>query len=126
MCEIKNLLSIFSDKPIFDKNNEESVTGIENEPLIITLKADGNPSNIAYTWTKDGLPIAQASSSIGIERIISDGPILNITKLSRNDAGTYSCEAVNSQGSAITHINVTVQCNSNFSFIAFYYSIMCL
>lgn len=99
------------DKPIFDPNNEETVTGIENEPLIITLKADGNPPNIVYTWTKDGLPIAQASSSVGIERIVSEGPVLNITRLSRNDAGTYSCEAINSQGSAMTHVNVTVQCN---------------
>lgn len=104
------MFCIFIDKPVFDKNNEETVTGIENEPLIISLKADGNPPNIAYTWTKDGLPIAQASSSSGMERIISDGPVLNITRLSRHDAGTYSCEALNSQGTAITHVNVTVQC----------------
>lgn len=101
---------IFADKPVFDKNNEEAVTGIENEPLIISLKADGNPPSIAYTWTKDGLPIAQASSSSGMERIISDGPVLNITRLSRHDAGTYSCEALNSQGSAIAHVNISVQC----------------
>lgn len=98
------------DKPVFDKNNEEAVTGIENEPLIITLKAEGNPQSIAYTWTKDGLPITQASSSTGMERIVSDGPVLNITKLSRHDAGTYSCEALNSQGSNLAQINVTVQC----------------
>jgi hypothetical protein len=83
---------------------------VEGEPLIITLKADGNPQNIAYTWTKDGLPIIQSSSSSGVERIISDGPVLNITKLSRHDAGTYTCEALNSQGSSVTQINITVQC----------------
>lgn len=98
------------DKPVFDKNNEESITGIENEPLIVSLKADGNPTNIAFTWTKDGLPITQVSSSTGMERIVSDGPVLNITKLSRHDAGTYSCEALNSQGSAMTSINITVHC----------------
>ncbi|CAH1372536.1 unnamed protein product [Tenebrio molitor] len=96
-------------KPVFDKDNEEAVTGVEGEPLIITLKADGNPQNIAYTWTKDGLPIIQSSSSSGVERIISDGPVLNITKLSRHDAGTYTCEALNSQGSSVTQINITVQ-----------------
>lgn len=95
---------------MFDANNEETVTGIENEPLIITLKADGNPSNIAYTWTKDGLPIAQAGANSGTQHILSEGPVLNITRLSRHDAGTYSCEAINSQGSAISHVNVTVQC----------------
>nr|CAH7753210.1 unnamed protein product [Callosobruchus chinensis] len=96
-------------KPVFDKNNEESVTGIENEPLIISLKADGNPTNIAYTWTKDGLPITQESSSTGNERIVSDGSTLNITRLSRHDAGTYTCEALNSQGSSVATVNVTVQ-----------------
>lgn len=102
------------DKPVFDKNNEEAVTGIENEPLIITLKAEGNPSSIAYTWTKDGLPITQASTSTGMERIVSDGPVLNITKLSRHDAGTYSCEALNSQGSNLAQVNITVQCKLHY------------
>ncbi|XP_030753919.1 nephrin isoform X2 [Sitophilus oryzae] len=96
-------------KPIFDKNNENSVTGIENEPLMISLKADGNPESIAYTWTKDGLPITQSSNSNGMERIISDGPILNITRLSKHDAGTYNCEALNSQGSSMATVNITVQ-----------------
>ncbi|CAH0546788.1 unnamed protein product [Brassicogethes aeneus] len=96
-------------KPVFDKANEDSITGIENEPLIISLKADGNPSNIIYTWSKDGLPITQASLSNGMERIVSDGSALNITQLSRHDAGTYNCEASNSQGSSVTQVNITVQ-----------------
>lgn len=75
------------------------------------MKADGNPANIAYTWTKDGLPVTQAGSSTGTERIISDGSVLNITRLSRHDAGSYSCEALNSQGSTLAVVNVTVQCN---------------
>lgn len=104
---------------MFDQNNEEEVTGIEDEPLIITLKADGNPSNIQYTWTKDGLPITQASSSTGVERIVSEGPVLNITKLSRHDAGTYNCEAINSQGSSMTSVNISVQCKIEFMFLSF-------
>lgn len=103
---------------MFDENNEESVVGIENEPLIISLKADGNPQNIAYTWTKDGLPIMQTGSRNGMERIVSDGPILNITKLSRHDAGTYTCEALNSQGSSVAQINITVQRKSRFFFLS--------
>ncbi|KAJ3642020.1 hypothetical protein Zmor_028484 [Zophobas morio] len=96
-------------KPVFDKDNEEAVTGVEGEPLIVSLKADGSPQNIAYTWTKDGLPIIQSSTGSGVERIISDGPVLNITRLSRHDAGTYTCEAINSQGSSVTQINIAVQ-----------------
>ncbi|XP_022909293.1 nephrin isoform X2 [Onthophagus taurus] len=96
-------------KPVFDSENEKSVTGIENEPLIISLKADGNPGMISYTWTKDGLPIMQKDIGSGSDRINSDGPVLNITKLSRHDAGTYSCEALNSQGNSVATVNVTVQ-----------------
>lgn len=46
----------------------------------------------------------------GVQRIVSEGPILNITKLTRNDAGIYTCEAVNSQGAAMINITVVVEC----------------
>lgn len=95
---------------MYDENFEKTISGIEDEPLIINLKAEGNPANIAYTWTKDGLPVTQAGSATGTERIISDGPVLNITKLSRHDAGSYSCEALNSQGSTVAVVNISVQC----------------
>lgn len=72
------------------------------------MLANANPISIAYTWTKDGLPII--ASGNGVERIVSEGPILNITKLTRNDAGIYTCEAVNSQGSAMINISVIVEC----------------
>lgn len=65
-----------------------------------------------YTWTKDGLPITQLSNSNPHDRIVSDGPVLNITKLSRHDAGTYTCEALNSQGGSIISINISVECKS--------------
>lgn len=112
---ITNDFSVSIDKPVFDEGNEKYVNGIEGEPLIITLRADGNPQSIAYTWTKDGLPIMQSSSSSGIERILSDGPMLNITNLSRHDAGVYSCEAINSQGSSVTQVNITVQCKDSYT-----------
>lgn len=44
------------------------------------------------------------------ERVVSDGPVLNITKLARNDGGIYTCEAVNSQGVATINITVMVEC----------------
>lgn len=72
------------------------------------MVANANPMSITYTWTKDGLPIL--ASGNGVERIVSEGPILNITKLTRNDAGVYTCEAVNSQGSAMINITVIVEC----------------
>lgn len=69
--------------------------------------ANANPMSIAYTWTKGGLPITSGNSA---DRIVSVGPILNITKLMRSDAGVYTCEAINSQGSAMINITVIVEC----------------
>ncbi|XP_053621013.1 nephrin isoform X1 [Plodia interpunctella] len=87
----------------------QPIVGTENEPLIVVMKADGNPGSITYTWTKDGTPITQSSYRTANDRIISEGNMLNITKVSRQDAGVYTCEAVNSQGGA-TH-NVTIVVN---------------
>ncbi|XP_047541017.1 nephrin [Vanessa atalanta] len=94
--------------PIFDETTPYTTVGVENEPLVIMLRADGNPSSIAYTWTKDGLPITPSSYSTSNDRIISEGSMLNMTRLTRHDAGIYTCEAVNSQGAATVNITVNV------------------
>ncbi|XP_055703613.1 nephrin [Phlebotomus papatasi] len=93
--------------PIFNPPPSNTVVGVEGEPLQVSLVATGNPQSIAYTWTKDGVPILNTAN--GMDRIISEGPTLNITKLGRSDAGTYTCEAVNSQGSAMINISVIVE-----------------
>lgn len=80
--------------------------GTEGEPLQVSMMANANPGSISYTWTKDGMPIMSSGSA----RIVSDGPQLNITNLTRSDAGIYTCEAVNSQGSATINITVVVEC----------------
>lgn len=94
--------------PKFTPPPSSKVVGVEGEPLQVAMMATGNPSSIMYTWTKDGIPILPAGNNV--ERFVSEGPLLNITKLNRNDAGIYTCEAVNSQGSAIINISVIVEC----------------
>lgn len=70
---------------------------------------------------KDGSPIINNGN--GIERIVSDGAILNITKLTRNDAGIYTCKALNTQGSATMNITVIVECKNNLDFKIFLFFI---
>ncbi|ETN64564.1 nephrin [Anopheles darlingi] len=98
-------------EPKFAAPAATTVTGVVGEPLTVALVANGNPGSIAYTWTKDGQPIAES----GVPRIVSEGPILNITRLKRTDAGIYTCEAINSQGSAMINITVQVKCGSRGS-----------
>lgn len=91
-----------------------TVVGVEGEPLQVAMRANANPMSIAYTWTKDGQPIDSAA-----DRIVSEGPILNITRLERSDAGIYTCEAVNSQGAETINITVIVECKYRHIYIVF-------
>ncbi|XP_038107931.1 nephrin isoform X1 [Culex quinquefasciatus] len=100
--------------PKFSPPPSSTAVGVEGESLTVAMVATGNPMSIAYTWTKDGLPIL----SSGVQRIVSEGPILNITKLTRNDAGVYTCEAVNSQGSAMINITVVVEYGASIKSIS--------
>ncbi|XP_070491537.1 nephrin isoform X2 [Chironomus tepperi] len=91
--------------PKFTPPPSATVVGIEDESLIINLMANGNPMNIQYTWTKEGSPLEDHDN----QRIVIDGPTLNFTKLARDDSGLYTCEALNSQGSAVINISVVVE-----------------
>ncbi|XP_017838781.1 nephrin isoform X2 [Drosophila busckii] len=93
--------------PKFDAAQQTSFVGVEGAPLQLELHASGNPMSISYTWTKDGLPIS--SNALSGQRLISDGPRLNISRLSRNDAGIYVCEALNTQGTAMLEVQVLVE-----------------
>ncbi|KRG05048.1 nephrin isoform X2 [Drosophila mojavensis] len=93
--------------PKFDVAQITSFVGVEGSPLQVELHASGNPMSISYTWTKDGLPIS--SNPLSGQRLVSDGPRLNISRLSRNDAGVYVCEALNTQGTALLEIQVIVE-----------------
>lgn len=81
-----------------------TAVGHEGEFLPLLMKANANPMTMQYTWLKDGEPL------ILNDRVIADGGVLNITKLSRSDDGIYTCRAVNSQGSATINITVIVEC----------------
>ncbi|XP_055619098.1 nephrin isoform X2 [Toxorhynchites rutilus septentrionalis] len=100
--------------PKFSPPPSSTAVGVEGESLTVAMVATGNPMSIAYTWTKDGQPIL----SSGVQRIVSEGPILNITKLTRNDAGIYTCEAVNSQGAAMINITVVVEYGASIKSIS--------
>ncbi|RZF33955.1 hypothetical protein LSTR_LSTR010438 [Laodelphax striatellus] len=90
-------------KPVFVEMTETSFTGTEGEGLIVSTQATGRPSTISYTWTKDTSPLVPGPL------LHIDNAVLNFTRLNRSDAGTYTCEAVNSEGATTVTINITVQ-----------------
>ncbi|XP_053999054.1 nephrin [Hylaeus anthracinus] len=91
-------------KPIFSSIEPHELIGMEGEPFVISVSAMANPNDIKYTWTRDGLPLVSSNRRISVR-----GPMLNITKLDRHDAGTYICEATNEEGTTFYQLNLTVQ-----------------
>ncbi|XP_049307143.1 nephrin isoform X1 [Bactrocera dorsalis] len=97
--------------PVFLPPPSSTAVGVEGESLQVSLSATANPVTVLYSWTKDGLPVPSTSVSNGRaeHRIYADGANLNFTKLNRNDAGIYVCEASNSEGSAKLNITIVVE-----------------
>ncbi|KAF7993108.1 hypothetical protein HCN44_005889 [Aphidius gifuensis] len=91
-------------KPVFTSVDSSELVGMEGEPYVISVSAKGNPSNINYVWSRDGLPVSRDNS-----RVRTHDSTLNITRLHRNDAGTYNCQATNKEGSSFYQLNLTVQ-----------------
>ena len=93
--------------PVFESLEPSELVGMEGEPFMATVVTRANPATITYTWTRDGLPLS--NGAVGA-RIIARGPALNISRLERNDAGTYICQAMNNEGTTFYQLNLTVQC----------------
>ncbi|XKL66984.1 hypothetical protein PGB90_010404 [Kerria lacca] len=99
-------------KPVFAELNDTIFIGIEDGCLVIPLQANGHPASISYRWFKNGIPLVFGSN------YIIEGSILNFTRLSRTDAGSYSCEAINSEGSSFLNFTVNVQYSATISSIS--------
>ena len=79
-------------------------TVLEGGNLQLTCEASGKPEpNITWTKEKTG---NQGNS------VLQEGKVLTITKVSRNDSGTFNCTAYNGFGEAdsqTVHVNVTCE-----------------
>lgn len=47
------------DPPKFTPPPSSTAVGIEDEQMVISLVANGNPTSIQYTWTKEGSPLEE-------------------------------------------------------------------
>ncbi|KAL6723073.1 hypothetical protein Aduo_018117 [Ancylostoma duodenale] len=73
------------------------------DSLSIECKADGVPPP-EITWTKN-------------EKIVSTGPVLNITKLQKHHEGIYTCLAVNVEGRATSQFELKFSKVPTFDFV---------
>ncbi|XP_050061787.1 nephrin-like isoform X2 [Aphis gossypii] len=89
-------------KPTFD-SYPDLITYTEGDNIFITLQAKGQPSQITYKWLKNNKPLYSIHN-----RRVQDSNI-NITGVFRDDAGNYTCEASNTEGSSTIWFIISVK-----------------
>ena len=120
--QFKNLS--YLDKPMFDEDIPRTIEMIEGHMGLVNMSAKANPEKVAYQWIKDtengprqirnfehknenSINIDNAFSQFH-ERIFSINGVLNITKVTRRDAGIYTIKAMNDEGASQTKIQLEV------------------
>ncbi|CAG0880471.1 unnamed protein product, partial [Darwinula stevensoni] len=91
-------------KPVFPEESLETIHITEGEAAVLNVSARGNPKDITYTWEgKDGKALK------GKGRVFADGPILNITRATKDDDGFFQVSAKNDEGRVKKKIHVSVK-----------------
>uniref|UniRef100_A0AC11BQX3 Hemicentin 1 n=1 Tax=Ovis aries TaxID=9940 RepID=A0AC11BQX3_SHEEP len=88
---------------IKDKEQVTNVSVLVNQPTSLFCEVEGTPSPIVM-WYKDDVQVTESSSI----QIINNGKILKLFRASPEDAGRYSCKAVNVAGASQKHFNIDV------------------
>nr|XP_046920413.1 nephrin-like isoform X2 [Dermatophagoides farinae] len=79
---------------------------IEGQSESFNQTARGNPSAITYKWKRED--DSEISDNTG-HRIVSDGPILNMTNAQKSDSGIYKIYATNDLATSESSIRVNIQ-----------------
>jgi len=77
----------------------------ENKTLTLNMTARGNPADITYDWYRGSVKLTPGT------RFRQDAGVLTVSPgLSRAEAGVYTCEASNTEGSTTHDVNIDVHC----------------
>ena len=86
----------------------------EYQSSILNLTALGNPRPLDYIWYKNAdilkLKSARRKRAIEIPYFLAMNGVMNLTNVTRGDAGNYTVEARNSEGSTNFTFVLNVQC----------------
>ena len=108
------MFSLPPDVPVFADDTPTIVSIVESNSDILNFTTRGNPETISYTWYRDGLKLTSATEAgdgeLSMPHFEADGPVLNMTAVTREDKGRYVCEASNSEGKTEHSFLLDVQC----------------
>ncbi|KAJ8794802.1 hypothetical protein J1605_018795 [Eschrichtius robustus] len=88
---------------IKDKEQVTNVSVLVNQLTSLICEVEGTPSPIIM-WYKDDVQVTESSTI----QTVSNGKILKLFKATPEDAGRYSCKAINTAGTSQKYFNIDV------------------
>ncbi|XP_011902754.1 PREDICTED: hemicentin-1 isoform X2 [Cercocebus atys] len=101
--ERKYNLKVHVPPVIKDKEQVTNVSVLLNQLTNLFCEVEGTPSPI-ITWYKDNVQVTESSTV----QIVNNGKILKFFKATPEDAGRYSCKAINIAGTSQKYFNIDV------------------
>ncbi|XP_049724489.1 hemicentin-1 isoform X1 [Elephas maximus indicus] len=101
--ERKYSLKVHVPPVIKDKEQVTNVSVLLNQATNLFCEVEGTPSPIIM-WYKDDTQVTESSTI----QILSNGKTLKLFKATPEDAGKYSCKAMNIAGTSHKHFNIDV------------------
>ncbi|EPY80556.1 hypothetical protein CB1_000818017, partial [Camelus ferus] len=101
--ERKYNLKVHVPPVINDKDQVTNVSVLVNQLTSLFCEVEGTPSPI-ITWYKDDVQVTESSTV----QIVNNGKILKLFKATLEDAGRYSCKAINIAGMSQKYFNIDV------------------
>lgn len=101
--ERKYNLKVHVPPVIRDKEHVTNVSVLTSQLASLYCEVEGTPSPV-ITWYKDDIQVTESSTV----QIVNNGKILKLFKVSAEDAGRYSCKAINIAGTSQKDFSVNV------------------
>uniref|UniRef100_A0A8D2B9D0 Hemicentin-1 n=1 Tax=Sciurus vulgaris TaxID=55149 RepID=A0A8D2B9D0_SCIVU len=101
--ERKYNLKVHVPPLIKDKEHLTNVSVLLNQLTSLLCEVEGTPSPV-ITWYKDDSQVTESSTI----QIVNNGKMLKLFKVTAEDAGRYSCKAINIAGTSQKYFSIDV------------------
>ncbi|KAK8404516.1 hypothetical protein O3P69_007633 [Scylla paramamosain] len=91
--------------PTWVKKPEKEISVKEGSSIEVNVSAQGNPDAVTYIWRRG-------------EEVVKADSFLNISSVTRDQTGTYTVEATNSQGTAAANLTLNIKYGATISSIS--------
>ncbi|KAL9846109.1 hemicentin-1 isoform 2-T2 [Geothlypis trichas] len=96
-------LKVHVPPEIRDQDKVTNTSVVVHHPVSLFCEVTGNPSPV-ISWYKDDIQVVESSAL----QILHNGKILKLLKATTEDAGQYSCKAINVAGSSEKMFNLHI------------------